>query len=73
MLKVMKMKDYREVIRNHRKKQGWSQYRLAKEIGVAQSFVNEIESGKKSPSIEVFFKICDALDIKVFPDEEEQV
>lgn len=45
---------------------------MAKEIGVAQSFVNEIESGKKSPSIEVFFKICEALDIKVFPDEEEQ-
>ena len=68
----MKMKDFREVIRVNRKKQGWSQYRLAKEIGVAQSFVNEIESGKKSPSIEVFFKICEALDIKVFPDEEEQ-
>lgn len=66
------MKDFREVIRDNRKKQGWSQYRLAKEIGVAQSFINEIESGKKSPSIEVFFKICEALDIKIFPDEEEQ-
>lgn len=45
---------------------------MAKEVGIAQSFVNEIESGKKSPSIEMFFKICEALDIQVFPDEEEQ-
>ncbi len=69
---VIKMKDFRAVIRRNREKKGWSQYRLAKEVGIAQSFVNEIESGKKSPSIEMFFKICEALDIKVFPDEEEQ-
>ena len=66
------MKDFRAVIRANREKKGWSQYRLAKEVGIAQSFVNEIEGGKKSPSIEVFFKICEALEIRVFPDEEEQ-
>ncbi len=66
------MKDFRVVIRRNREKKGWSQYRLAKEVGIAQSFVNEIESGKKSPSIEMFFKICEALDIRVFPNEEEQ-
>ena len=67
---VMDLKDYREVIRNKRKKLGWSQYRLAKEIGIAQSFMNEIEKGRKTPSLEVFFRICDALDIRLFPDEE---
>lgn len=66
---VMEMEDYREVIRRRRKKIGWSQYRLAKEIGITQSFMNEIESGKKSPSIEVFFRICEALEIRVFPEE----
>lgn len=64
------MKDYRGVIRRKREKLGWSQYKLAKVVGITQSFINEIESGKKSPSIEVFFRICEALDIKVFPDEE---
>ena len=63
------MKDYRVVIRNKREKLGMSQYKLAKAVGITQSFMNEIESGKKSPSIEVFFRICDALDIQVFPDE----
>lgn len=42
---------------------------LAKEVGIAQSFMNEIETGKKSPSIEVFFRICEVLEIRVFPDE----
>jgi len=64
------MKDYREIIRNKREKLGLSQYKLAKMVGITQSFMNEIESGKKSPSIEVFFRICEALEIRVFPDEE---
>ncbi|MEY8317215.1 helix-turn-helix transcriptional regulator [Oscillospiraceae bacterium 50-58] len=63
------MENYREVIRNKRKKLGWSQYKLAKELGITQSFINEIESGKKSPSIDVFFRICEVLEIRVFPDE----
>lgn len=66
---VMKMVDYRKVIQKYRKKKGLSQYMLAKEVGIAQSFMNEIEAGKKSPSIEVFFRICEVLDIRVFPDE----
>lgn len=44
--------------------------KLAQMVGITQSFMNEIESGKKSPSIEVFFRICEALDIRVFPDED---
>lgn len=67
---MIKLEDYREVIRKKREKTGWSQYKLAKVVGITQSFMNEIESGKKSPSIEVFFRICEALQIKVFPEEE---
>lgn len=63
------MKDYRQIIKKKRESIGLSQYKLAKLVGITQSFVNEIESGKKSPSIEVFFRICEALDIKVFPEE----
>ena len=58
------------MIQKKRKKLGWSQYRLAKEVGIAQSFMNEIEKGRKSPSLEVFFRICDALEIRLFPEEE---
>ncbi|MCI8304424.1 MAG: helix-turn-helix transcriptional regulator [Lawsonibacter sp.] len=66
----MDVENYRDIIRRKRKKAGWSQYKLAREVGITQSFMNEIEGGKKSPSIDVFFRICEALEIKVFPDEE---
>ena len=64
------MRDFRKVIRGKREKAGLSQYKLAQMVGITQSFMNEIESGKKSPSIEVFFRICEALHIRVFPDED---
>ena len=48
------MEDYRRVIRNKREKIGWSQYKLAKVIGITQSFMNEIESGKKAPLLRCF-------------------
>ena len=63
------MKDYRTLIKEKREEAGLSQYKLAKLVGITQSFVNEIENGKKSPSVEVFFRICEALKIKVFPEE----
>ena len=66
------MADYKVVIKQKREKLGWSQYKLAKVVGITQSFMNEIESGRKSPSLEVFFRICDALDIKLFPDEDQE-
>lgn len=63
------MVDYRAILRSKRESMGWSQYKLAKAAGITQSFMNEIESGKKSPSLEVFFRLCEVLEIKVFPDE----
>ena len=65
------MEDYRAVLRDRRKKLGWSQYRLAKELGISQSFINEIESGKKSPSLDVFFRICEVLKIQIRFEEAE--
>ncbi len=63
------MKNYREIIKNRRKSYGISQNQLAKMVGITQPFVNEIESGRKSPSVEILIKICEVLDIKLFPDE----
>lgn len=51
---------------------GFSQHQLAKQLGLTQTFLSEIERGRKNPSLEQFFRICEALDIKVFPDEEEE-
>ncbi len=48
-----------------------SQYALAKMVGISQPFMNEIESGRRTPSLDVFFRLCDALEIRLFPEEED--
>ena len=50
-----------------------SRERLAEQAGITDRFLYDIESGRKSPSLEVFFRICDALNIKLFPDEDQEV
>ena len=63
------MDDYRAILKRNREKQGLSQNKLAKRLGVTQTFISEIERGRKNPSLEQFFRICKELQIKVFPDE----
>ena len=63
------MEDYRAILKRNREKQGLSQNKLAKRLGVTQTFISEIERGRKNPSLEQFFRICKEVQIKVFPDE----
>ncbi len=63
------MVDYRQVIRTKRMQKGLSQAKLAEMVGSAQAYIYQIESGRKTPSLDLFFAICEALDIRVFPDE----
>ena len=63
------MEDYRAILKRNREKQGLSQNKLAKRLGVTQTFISEIERGRKNPSLEQFFRTCKELQIKVFPDE----
>ena len=65
------MTDYRAILKKHRERKGLSQNKLAKQLGITQTFLSEIERGRKNPSLEQFFSICEALEIKVFPDDEE--
>lgn len=65
------MKNYRLILRQKREKLGLSQHALAKRAEITQPFLWEIENGRKTPSLEVFFRLCEVLDIKLFPDEEE--
>lgn len=62
------MENYREIIKNQRISKGISQNKLAKDVGITQTFMSEIESGRKTLSLEVFFKICKVLEIKLFAE-----
>ena len=65
------MMNYREIIKKKRIEKGISQNKLAKFVGITQPFMNEIESGRKSPSVEVLIKICEELDIRMFYDNDD--
>lgn len=45
-----------------RERQGYNQKDLAHLVGTDQSYLSQIESGNKTPSMEMLYKICDALE-----------
>jgi len=48
-------------IRNVRIKAGLSQEKLASMANVHRTYISLLERNKKSPTLEVFFRICRAL------------
>ena len=54
-----------EHLRTERKKKSLSAEELAKECGIARSYITLIENGKRLPSKKVIPKLSDALNIKM--------
>lgn len=50
-------------IKKLREEAGLSQQALADKAKLHRTYVNMVERGKKNPTIDVFFRICAALDI----------
>lgn len=51
-------------LRKSRQKAGLTQEKLAFEAGVDRTYISQLENDKKSPTLEVLFRICTALSIK---------
>jgi len=64
------MKDIRlilkENIKNIRSNEGLSQQELAEKCNISQTFLGEIEIGRKYPSLQTLEKIANALNIDVY-------
>ncbi len=58
-----------------RQKKNMTTNKLANMAGVSQSYLREVELGKKNPTVEMLSFICDALNITLrdFFTEEERV
>ena len=56
--------DYREKIKTRRKEIGMSQYGLARAIKKTQTFVSEIEGGRKKPSLGTLRDIYEVLGLE---------
>lgn len=50
-----------ERMREARRERGWSQQRLADEVGVSRQTVNAIERGDYNPTIKLCVAVCRAL------------
>ena len=58
--------SFRTTLKRLRRAKGLSQYALARQAGVAQQYVNELERGlKTNVGIETMRKLAKALDVKV--------
>lgn len=54
-----------ERIADLRRNLGLSQRQIAEKCGVTQQFIQQIESGKKNPSVKVLTKLAEALDSSI--------
>lgn len=52
-------------IKNERKRMGLTQTELADILNVSSNYISAIECGKKTPKLEMFFKIADALGVNL--------
>ena len=48
-------------LRTLRRKHGWTQVEMAEMLGVDRSYLSEIETGKKDPSLRVLKTIADGF------------
>lgn len=56
---------YGRAIRQVREARGWSQRALARELGVAPSYVSLLESGKRSPSARMLESIATTVEVPI--------
>lgn len=54
-----------EYLRKQREERGWTQPIAADKIGIEQSYLSKLETGKATPSEEMFARLVDAYDINV--------
>ena len=59
----MQLADLGELIRKHRKKKGWTQRKLAEQIGVSVTYLGYMERGERMPGLPLLLKILNCLEI----------
>ena len=78
----MKYYDQKEIIsaniKFYRKKKGWSQERLAHEIGMHRTYIGAVEQLKTNPSIDSLSRIAEGLGVTplmlmVHPNERQSL
>ncbi len=53
-----------DVLKSFREEAGMTQEALAFEAEVDRTYISQLEHNKKSPTVDVLFRLCDAMGIK---------
>lgn len=62
-----------QVIEKHLEKKGWSIYKLAKELGVNESSIRNIKTGRSdNPSFQLIKMIADTLEFSLDEFKEDK-
>lgn len=61
-----------EIIKEERKRQGLSQYRLAQMCGITREMVNNLEKGKNSPTLRTIAAMLQALGLEMVVKKGEE-
>jgi transcriptional regulator with XRE-family HTH domain len=59
------MRRFGEKLRALRKRHGTTQKQLSKQTGLAQSYVSELEAGRKNPGADLAVKIADFFGVPI--------
>ncbi len=62
---VLDPKIVGEIISNFRRKKGMSQEVLSGLADIGRTHLSAIERGERKPTLETFYRICCALDVKM--------
>jgi transcriptional regulator with XRE-family HTH domain len=62
-MEVKLHKTFQRKLRDALKAKGWSQYRLAQELGIAPQAVGDYFHGRKCPGLDVVERFAKALDV----------
>ncbi|MDR1282000.1 MAG: helix-turn-helix domain-containing protein [Opitutaceae bacterium] len=54
-----------QVLRDYRKRKGWSQMKLAMEAGMHLNALGNLERGLNNPSLQTIFLLCQALEVSM--------
>ena len=54
-------------IREQRRKKGWTMDKLAEKADLSVNYVGDLERGVKTPSLDTFIRIVEALDVPAAP------
>ena len=69
-MKINTPSDIGPVIRDSRKAKGWTQAKLAKNVGLFQKDISRIETAPDKVSLVTILNVCSALNIKLSVTQE---